>query len=698
MHDRDKGLCVVDGNHRVVSANAALVDMLGGADTATLLGMDSLCFLPQIARLRLERASRCDLPFRAVEAYLQRLDGTLFPALIAFEPLNGSTSTAAVGRLIVTPRRPAPTEPVTWDASQRLDIALRAGALGAWSLDLRSGQSWRTRLHDEIFGYADSVAQWTFEIFLEHVIPDDRDLVQRALTATIANDELWDLECRICRADGIERWIWLQGEAEYDRHGDAIAVFGVVKDITDRKEAEARISFLAYYDALTRLPNRGLLIDRIAHAALVSSRNDQYAALFFLDLDDFKSINDTLGHKRGDETLVLVANRLRDCLREQDTIARFGGDEFVILIEELGANETQAVATAHAVGQKILQAIGAPPETGLLQHRRGTASIGAVLFCGDGLPADVLLQHADMAMYRAKAEGGDMLAFFDPQMQIAVQTRIQIESDLHRALASRELALRYQPQIESDQRIVGLEALVRWMHPERGELGPADFIYIAEASGQIRAVGCRILEAACEQLQAWGASPQMAHLRVSVNVSAAQFRDPDFVVDVCRIMRRYDVQPGRLTLELTEGTLLHCVGSTRDKIVALKAHGVRFSLDDFGSGYSSLYYLKNLPLDQLKIDQRFVAGMCTEPDALAIVRTIIALSSCLGLEVIAEGVEDCATRDLLVAEHCHLQQGFLFSQPLSPVELESFAYRSSGDRRTGPGYVASARRDEPALR
>ncbi|MEO8407857.1 MAG: EAL domain-containing protein, partial [Oxalobacteraceae bacterium] len=429
------------------------------------------------------------------------------------------------------------------------------------------------------------------------------------------------------------------------------------------------IEYLAFYDPLTRLPNRRLLLDRLQQALASSARSHRTGALLFIDLDNFKMLNDTLGHDKGDLLLRQVAQRLAGCVREGDSVARLGGDEFVLVLEDLSGNANEAATQAEAVGEKILAALHHPYH--LAGHEyHNTASIGVALFVDHQSSVDALMKYADLAMYEAKKAGRNTLRFFDPHMQAAITARADLEQDLREALQQRQFLLYYQPQVDAAGRITGTEALLRWQHPQRGIVSPTVFVPLAEETGLIVPLGLWVLETACHQLVAWATKPETAHLGVAVNVSAMQFRRPDFVEQVRQVLDRSGANPRKLKLELTESLLLDNVEEVIARMTVLKAWGIGFSLDDFGTGYSSLSYLKRLPLDQLKIDQSFVRDLLTDPNDAAIARTIVALAQSLGLSVMAEGVETKEQRDCLALQGCHAYQGYLFGSPVPVADFE----------------------------
>jgi diguanylate cyclase (GGDEF)-like protein/PAS domain S-box-containing protein len=446
-------------------------------------------------------------------------------------------------------------------------------------------------------------------------------------------------------------------------------------DVTLRNAAEAEINHLAFYDVLTRLPNRRLLIDRLNHALSVGGRLGWSGALLFLDIDHFKTLNDTLGHDVGDLLLQQVAERLTTCVREGDTVARLGGDEFVVMLQDLSKLPVEAATQAEIIANKILTTINQSYQLAINTYQT-TASIGIVLFSDYEHSQEVLLKHADIAMYQAKKMGRNTFCFFDPNMQEAINTRAALEEDLHKALDNKQFALYYQIQVDRLGRAIGAEALIRWIHPERGLISPLEFIPLAEETGMILPIGQWVLETACAQLNAWQAEPSTQNLTLSINVSAKQFYQANFAAQVKAAVKRYDVNAMQLKLELTESILLEKVDGTIIKMKELKDIGVNFSLDDFGTGYSSLQYLKLLPLDQLKVDRSFVRDIATDSSDQAIVRTVIAMAQTLNLDVIAEGVETKEQQEILANCDCNSYQGFLFGKAI-PIEQFNLALKPS---------------------
>jgi diguanylate cyclase (GGDEF)-like protein len=445
----------------------------------------------------------------------------------------------------------------------------------------------------------------------------------------------------------------------------------VYQDVSRLHQAMADAEQLAFFDTLTKLPNRRLLNDRLQQAIHASQRNGKHGALLFLDLDHFKTLNDTAGHIVGDMLLQQVAQRLKSCVREEDTVARLGGDEFVVMLQSLSVDPVDAAAQAQVVGDAILATLTQPYQLLDTQHT-STVSIGATLFGQTEQDSNELLQQADIAMYQVKNAGRNALCFFDPQMLAAITARVDLERDLRQALEAQQFVLHYQVQVGHNAHPVGAEALIRWQHPVRGMVLPGQFITLAEETGLILPMGEWVLRTACRQLKYWEQQPGTADLQLAVNVSARQFRAADFVSVVRAVLAETGIKPHLLKLELTESLVLDNITDTIGKMQALKTSGVRFSMDDFGTGYSSLAYLTQLPLDQLKIDQSFVRNIGQQASDIAVIDTIIGLAKSLELEVIAEGVETTEQRDFLAAHGCHVCQGYLFGKPQPAQDFETW--------------------------
>ncbi|TFW33500.1 EAL domain-containing protein [Massilia horti] len=547
-----------------------------------------------------------------------------------------------------------------------------------WDWDMQADSLWTSDTIETLFGYTTQEFSGPIRAWSEHIHPDERDRVVNHIKAAIAGgDSEWIDEYRFLRKDGTVAYVLDRGFIIRDATGRATRMIGAMVDLTERRQAERRIEYLAYYDSLTQLPNRQLLMDRLRKAIATSAQHHSTNALFFIDLDNFKSLNDTLGHAVGDQLLKQVAHRLTGCVSHNDTVSRFGGDEYVVLLEHLSDDMVEASAATQAIGERMLKALRQPYKLDEYRHL-STASIGVVLFNGDKDDIGELLKRADMAMYQAKSAGRNTLRFFNPHMQAALSARIALESDLRQAMrdCAREFDLHYQPQVSRDGRVTGVEALLRWRHPTRGMVSPVEFIPLAEETGLVLSLGEWVLKKACQQLLAWAASPETAGLEIAVNVSARQFHHPGFAAQVLAVLGPAGVNPHQIKLELTETSLLENLEDTVAKMSLLKTHGVTFALDDFGTGYSSLAYLKQLPLDMLKIDRSFVLDLLTNPNDAVIARTIIALGRSLGLRVLAEGVETVAQRDFLFEHGCEAYQGFLCAQPMPAAAVAAIVHHA----------------------
>jgi diguanylate cyclase (GGDEF)-like protein/PAS domain S-box-containing protein len=490
------------------------------------------------------------------------------------------------------------------------------------------------------------------------------DMWQQLQSEGTWRGEIWDK-----RKNGQIFPKWMTITAVKNNSGKTTEYVAIFDDLTLRKQAEEKIHNMAFFDALTNLPNRRLLIDRLHSALSVSSRSKQYGAVLFIDMDKFKTINDVHGHDYGDLMLIEVAERIKSSVREIDTVARLGGDEFIVLLVEIDDVIDAASQKTSQIAEKIRVSLSAPYQlNGNEQH--SSPSIGASLYMGNEESAEVLLKQADIAMYQAKDAGRNALRFFNPAMQLAVEAHAALESDLRHAVPEQQLHLYYQIQVDSDQRPLGAEALVRWIQPTRGMISPMQFIPVAEESSLILDIGNWVLNTACQQLAVWAETEQTRYLTLAVNVSAQQFRQPDFVETVATALRRSNINASRLKLELTESVVLNDVRDVVNKMYSLKALGVMLSMDDFGTGYSSLSYLKKLPVDQIKIDQSFVRDIVTDPSDAVMVKTIIDLGKNFRLHVIAEGVETESQLAFLKLHGCMAYQGYLFGKPLPIEEFE----------------------------
>ncbi len=486
---------------------------------------------------------------------------------------------------------------------------------------------------------------------------------------SINENDSWQGEIWNKRKNGEVFPEWLTVTVIKDAEGIISHYVATLSDITTRKLAETEIERLAFYDSLTELPNRRLLQDRLKIELAASKCTNRKSALLFIDLDNFKNLNDTLGHDIGDLLLKQISGRLKSCVRDCDTVARFGGDEFIVILKNLSSDNMDAAEKAEGISSKILKVLNDTYQLGDHHRYQCTLSIGITVFDGSEESIEELLKHADIAMYEAKKAGRNTLRFYDPQMQVDINTRSALEKDLHNAVLNNQFVLHYQAQIHDDK-VVGAEVLIRWEHPERGFISPDKFIPLAEETDLILPIGQWVLETACNQLKNWQSHVDTEHLKIAVNVSAKQFYQPNFTEQVQKLLYDTQIKPDKLKLELTETLLLDDIEQTISTMNALRELGVCFSMDDFGTGYSSLSYLTRLPLDQLKIDQSFVRNIGVKPSDAVIVQTIIGMAQNLGIEVIAEGVETEDQRDFLEQNNCFMYQGYFFSKPIPLNKFE----------------------------
>ncbi|MCQ8126972.1 sensor domain-containing phosphodiesterase [Methylomonas rivi] len=558
------------------------------------------------------------------------------------------------------------TELALLRSEANLNRAQAVAKIGSWRLDLGQGSlEWSAETY-RIFGLSSDIPV-DYPLFLSHVHPDDLDHLNNAWQAALKGAP-YRIEHRIV-VKGDIRWVEERAELEFDAAGNCLAGVGTVQDITERKLAQARIELLANFDPLTGLPNRAQLDDRVRYAVSLVKRGHGYLALMFLDLDRFKDINDTLGHSVGDALLVKLADRLRRLLREEDTVTRLGGDEFILLLPGIDASGAALVA------QKLLDAIAEPYSIGHYNLTL-TASIGIALYPGDGEDPETLFRSADAAMYSAKQEGRQGYRFFTPEMQARATRNLLLLNALRHALTLEQLQVYYQPQVSMfDGRIIGAEALLRWRHPALGMVSPAEFIPVAEDSGLILPIGEWVLRSAVRQAKAWQAEG-LGSLVMAVNLSAVQFRNRELPDLVTRVLEQEGLAPDYLELELTEGVAMLNPESAIDLIDNLHERGVRMAIDDFGTGYSSLSYLKKFKVYKLKIDQSFVRDIGTDAEDKAIVSAVISLARSLGLQTIAEGVETIEQQTFLNQQGCDEMQGYLFSQPLPAEQFAALLKRS----------------------
>lgn len=656
---------VLDENGRYLKIKAPDNELLA-ADAADLLGKHLRDVLPQdqaeplmqfISRTlatdspqTLEYSIQTQAGLRTFEARARRLDA----------PVEGKRAVVLMARDI--------TERVALERDRRIAAIAFESQQGMLITDDQTRIIRANEAFSKISGYSEAevLGQSTRMLSSGRHHPD----FYRELWQTLTENGVWEGEIWNRRKCGEIFPEWLTISAVRDAQGQVTNYVASLIDISERKTAERKIEQLAFFDPLTGLPNRRLLRDRLKQAITLCSRKNQHGALIFLDLDNFKNVNDLYGHQVGDGLLCQVANRLTKILRESDTVARLGGDEFVVLLEDLASSDEEAAAQVEHIGSKMLRALREPY---LVDRQRfsNSASLGVVLFKDEQHTADELMQQADLSMYSSKAAGKNALSFYDPQMQVAVSARLKLEQDIRRGLAEREFILFLQAQTNACGELEGAEALVRWQHSEQGLLGPGTFIEVAEHSGLIESMDLEILRQGCNLLARWAEQPTMAHLSLAVNISAKLLYKDEFVDLVRRLLDDSQANPRRLKLEITESLLLTDKVTAVMRMHRLREMGIRFSIDDFGTGYSSMAYLQQLPLDQLKIDQSFVRDLPANSSSLAIVRAILAMAQSLELDVIAEGVETQTQHEALLESGCHHFQGYLFGRPVSVATFES---------------------------
>lgn len=561
---------------------------------------------------------------------------------------------------------------------ERKETAIRMASaiygIVCWELDLKTGKvDWAGRAA-ELLGLGSAPAPEALTLIRRAIHREDLPAFDQALAVAIEKGIAFNMDYRVVNPGGEVVWINSQGEVEYDAAGNAVLMRGASGDITRRKLSEQEVERLAFYDPLTGLANRRLFLDRLQQACAHAVRYGHNGAVLFIDLDRFKLLNDSLGHVAGDLLLKGIAERLSAQIRKEDTLARLGGDEFVVLLPAAGADLHGAASHVRLVAEKLAEALREKFDLQGLDYHM-SASIGAAIFPADGARAELVLDHADAAMYQAKKNGRNTIAFYQPGLQADADARLVLEQDLRYALERNELELYYQPQVGEGGKVISAEALLRWNHPSRGLVPPHEFIPVAEETGLIYAIGRWALTTACEALARWRGQYPDKPIGIAVNVSPLQFKHPDFLPSVAENMRRFAIAPRLLTLEITESILIENIDTAVGNLKELRALGVNISIDDFGTGYSSLYYLKNLPLDEIKIDKSYVRDILDDPDDAAIVKAIVDIAKHMGFTIVAEGVEHQAQARFLRGIGCNRHQGYLYSQPLPAAEFERFAWR-----------------------
>jgi diguanylate cyclase (GGDEF)-like protein/PAS domain S-box-containing protein len=663
-----------------IDVNQAFLDITGFA-RADLIGRTSLelgIWVEPAARGQLLSTLARDQVCRSLEARFRRKDGGFFWGSMSASVLTlaGTPCVLTITRDITERKRLEEDHriaAIAFDAQEGMFVTNARGVI------MRTNQAFTA-----ITGFSAQEVIGRRAVLIKS--GRQNKAFFRQLRRALRDTGYWQGEMWNRRKSGEIYVEWMTISAVKGTDGAATHYVGAFSEITKNKEAEAEIHRLAHFDPLTNLPNRRLLHDRLDHALAASARSRRYGAVLFLDLDNFKVLNDTRGHDVGDELLVETAERIRQSVRDDDTVARLGGDEFLVLLENLGLDGQLAAVQAGAVGEKLRMALAAPYVVSGREFH-SAASMGITLFRGHEESVETVLRRADLAMYQAKSAGRNALRFFDPAMQTALDERSALEADLRVAISAGQLLLYFQPQIDNAGDIIGAEALLRWLHPERGLVTPADFIPLAEETGLIIPLGRWVLATAAAQIAAWTASAATSELRLAINVSARQFRQAEFVDEVREVLNQAGADPARLKMELTESVVVNDIDDTLEKMRALREFGIGFSLDDFGTGQSSLSYLSRLPLDQLKIDKSFVLNLPGNRTDAVIAQTIITMAASLGLDVIAEGVETDAQRAFLKHHGCHSFQGYLFSRPLPLADFERFLAQAASARHAADDAV-----------
>jgi len=669
---------LVSPDGMILRWNTALVAAVGYTE-AEIGAMNPLDFISAKDREAVDHAMRAVFEHgreMSIEAEIVDREGNVRPYALSGKPLRVGNSTLMIGvaRDITLRKR---TEQQMARAKERLDLALSGSRLALWDWDLRMNRVYFNESWSSIIGAEPRESTFTGDEVIEWNHPDDRGVFTAALgNATKGVSDDFDCEFRVRNSAG--EWIWIHSRGKVtqrDASGKALRMTGTSNNVSKRKRAEERAEFLATRDALTGLPNRVLLHDRLEQSVFNAARHHTGFGFMFIDLDRFKTINDSLGHQVGDELLKRVALRLTACVRATDTVARLGGDEFAVILENLGNDDDEG---AQQVAEKMIASMGAPMLIES-QHLSTSCSIGISLYPADGKDSATLMKNADVAMYYAKEKGRNNYQFFSGDMNTRAQERLSVENYLRLALRRNELVLHYQPRMRmSDGALVGVEALIRWQHPRRGLLGPGKFIGVAEDSGLIVPIGEWVLEHACAQLGEWHRTLDPG-LRMSVNISVGQVADGERLYRAVEgSVKGSGVDPATLELELTESHLMQNIAEKAALLNRLGELGVGLAIDDFGTGYSSLSYLKTLPVDSIKIDSSFVRDIHSDANDEAIIKAILAMAHSLHLTVVAEGVETEEQFRALRELGCDEYQGYHTSPALAPAEFAAWCAQRAG--------------------
>lgn len=679
------GVVVHAADGRIVSANRLALQLLGRSE-AQLLGLEASTDAWQLLRADGSVMPADEFPANQVLRTGEKLSGlvtgvsaphaTCWLLCNAYPEFDDAGQVRQVVVCFTDCTALKQAQQSLQKSEERLRLVLKGSTDAPWDWDLVSGEVYYSERWWNMLGYlgADGLADSGAWRRMLH--PDDDPRVSAYIEELLASGrEGYSLEFRLQHHAGHYVPVLSRGYVLRDGSGRPVRISGVNTDLTELKRTERRIYELAYFDHLTGLPNRRFLLEELEHVLARAARSGQCSALLYLDLDNFKLLNDTMGHDMGDLLLRQAAQRLRATVRHSDELARLGGDEFVVVLEGLGTTSAGAAAEADRVVCKILAALGQPYQLGSVLFR-STASIGIALFGGHDTNSETLLKQADLAMYRAKADGRGVARFFDPSMQDAANRRAAFEAAMRDGLSLGEFRLFCQPQFDCHGKLTGGEVLVRWQR-EQGLLGPDHFIGFAEESGLILPLGEHVLKESCRALARWDGDAALGHVKLAVNVSVHQMRDPDFARRVERILDATGAPPGRLYLELTESVFAEDLQEITRHMQELRAHGISFALDDFGTGYSSLAYLQRFPLSALKIDRSFVRNLGIDPGSASIVEAIIVLAHKFDLEIVAEGVELETQRSFLADGGCSSMQGFLLGRPMPMAEFEH-AYSAVG--------------------